>query len=105
MLDDYGDLGSDYVFVNLWGSAHGHPLTYAAVYDLVLRIRRATDIAFDPHGFRHTRATLLLRRKVPIKVVSTLLGPSRSPPRSAAFMGSEYTRAKGVQALRIPMRG
>ncbi|MFJ2574991.1 tyrosine-type recombinase/integrase [Streptomyces halstedii] len=73
---EYGDLDSDYMFVNLWGGAYGHPLTYAAVYDLVLRIRRATGIDFDPHWFRHTRATLLLRRKVPIEVVSTLLGHS-----------------------------
>jgi integrase len=42
----------------------------------VLRIRRDTGIDFDPHWFRHTRATLLLRRKVPIEVVSTLLGHS-----------------------------
>jgi site-specific recombinase XerD len=64
------------MFVNLWGGSYGHPLTYAAVYDLVLRIRHATGIDFDPHWFRHTRATLLLRRKVPIEVVSTLLGHS-----------------------------
>ena len=74
--DEYGDLDSDYMFVNLWGGSYGHPLTYAAVYDLVLRIRRDTGIDFDPHWFRHTRATLLLRRKVPIEVVSTLLGHS-----------------------------
>ncbi|MEU9167881.1 tyrosine-type recombinase/integrase [Streptomyces sp. NPDC048420] len=74
--EEYGDLDSDYMFVNLWGGSYGHPLTYAAVYDLVLRIRRDTGIDFDPHWFRHTRATLLLRRKVPIEVVSTLLGHS-----------------------------
>lgn len=73
---EYGDLDSDYMFVNLWGGAYGHPLTYAAVYDLVLRIRRDTGVDFDPHWFRHTRATLLLRRGVPIEVVSTLLGHS-----------------------------
>ena len=27
--DEYGDLDSDYVFVNLWGQPRGHPLTYA----------------------------------------------------------------------------
>ena len=32
---EYGALDSDYVFVNLWGRPHGHPLTYPAVYDLV----------------------------------------------------------------------
>ena len=37
---EYGDLDSDYMFVNLWAHPHGHPLTYAAVYDLVRRLRR-----------------------------------------------------------------
>jgi len=32
---EYGDLDSDYVFVNFWAGQCGHPLTYAAVYDLV----------------------------------------------------------------------
>jgi integrase/recombinase XerD len=73
---EYGELDSDYMFVNLWGGCYGHPLTYAAVYDLVLRLRRETGVDFDPHWFRHTRATLLLRRNVPIEVVSTLLGHS-----------------------------
>lgn len=27
--EEVGDLDSDYVFVNLWGQPHGHPLTYA----------------------------------------------------------------------------
>ena len=64
------------MFVNLWGGAIGRPLSYASVYDLVLRIRREVGFDFDPHWFRHTRTTLLLRRGVPIEVVSTLLGHS-----------------------------
>jgi integrase/recombinase XerD len=55
--EEYGDLDSDYVFVNLWGRPHGHPLTYPAVYDLVRRLRRRTGIDFDPHWWRHTLAT------------------------------------------------
>ncbi len=51
---EYGDLDSDYVFVNLWAGLLGHPLTYAAVYDLVGRLRRRTGIDFDPHWCRHT---------------------------------------------------
>lgn len=73
---EYGDLDSDYIFVNLWGGSYGRPLTYASVYDLVLRLRRETGFGFDPHWFRHTRATLLLRQGMPIEVVSTLLGYS-----------------------------
>ena len=54
---EYGDLDSDYVFVNLWGRPVGRPWTYAAVYDLVRRLRRRTGIDFDPHWMRHTAAT------------------------------------------------
>jgi len=71
---EYGDLDSDYVFVNLWGGAYGSPMTYAAVYDLVRRLRRDSGIDFDPHWFRHSYATRLLRLNTPIEVVSALLG-------------------------------
>ena len=73
---EYGDLDSDYIFVNLWSGAFGHPWTYAAVYDLVLRLRQTVGFDFDPHWCRHTYATRLLRNNTPIEVVSTLLGHS-----------------------------
>lgn len=72
--EEYGDLDSDYIFVNLWGEPRGHPLSYATVYDLVARLRRRTGIAFTPHMLRHTYATDLLRRGTPVEVVSKLLG-------------------------------
>lgn len=71
---EYGDLDSDYVFVNLWGRPHGSALTYSAVHALVRRLRRDTGIDFDPHWYRHTYATRMLRDKVPLEVVSKLLG-------------------------------
>lgn len=58
---EYGDLDSDYVFVNLWGGALRRPWTYAAVYDLVRQLRRRTGVEFDPHWIRHTAATRMLR--------------------------------------------
>jgi integrase len=72
--EEYGDLDSDYVFVNLWGRLHGHPLAYPAVYDLVRRLRRQTGIEFGPHWYRHTAATRMLRDGVPAETVSALLG-------------------------------
>jgi site-specific recombinase XerD len=72
--EEVGDLDSDHVFVNLWGSPRGHAWSYPAVYDLVLRLRRRTGIDFDPHWFRHTAATRMLRDRVPLEVVSSLLG-------------------------------
>jgi site-specific recombinase XerD len=71
---EYGDLDSDYVFVNLFAEPRGQALSYPAVYDLVKRLRRRTGIDFDPHWCRHTAATRLLRDGVPLEVVSTLLG-------------------------------
>jgi len=50
---EYGSLDSDYVFVNLWSQPYGRPWTYAAVYDLVLRLRERTGIDFEPHQYRH----------------------------------------------------
>lgn len=71
---EYGNLDSDYVFVNLFADPRGQALSYPAVYDLVLRLRRRTGLDFDPHWYRHTMATRMLRDGVPIEVVSTLLG-------------------------------
>lgn len=82
---EYGDLDSDYVFVNLWGRPHGHPLTYAAVYDLVRRLRRKTGFDFDPHWLRHTVATRLLRDGVGIEVVARLLGHSSVITTSSTY--------------------
>jgi site-specific recombinase XerD len=62
------------VFVNLFAEPRGQALSYAAVYDLVLRLRKRTGIDFDPHWARHSYATRLLRDQVPIEVVSRLLG-------------------------------
>jgi integrase/recombinase XerD len=73
---EYGDLDSDYVFVNLFAQPRGQAFSYAAVYDLVKRLRRRTGINFDPHWCRHSAATRMLRDNVPIEVVSTLLGHS-----------------------------
>jgi len=71
---EYGALDSDYVFVNLWSEPRGRPLSYPAVYDLVVRLRRVTGVAFGPHLFRHTYATWLLRRGAGMEAVKELLG-------------------------------
>ena len=71
---EYGDLDSDYVFVNLFAQQRGEAWSYPAVYDLVRRLRRSTGIDFDPHWMRHTAATRWLRDGVPVEVVAQLLG-------------------------------
>ena len=83
--DEYGDLDSDYVFVNLWGSPRGRPLTYAAVYDLVRRLRRRSGLDFDPHWLRHTAATRMLRDGIGIEVVARLLGHANVTTTAAIY--------------------
>lgn len=71
---EYGPLDSDYVFVVLAGARSGWPLDYPAVDRLVRRLRERTSVRFTPHELRHTFATDLLRRGVPVEVVQKLLG-------------------------------
>ena len=71
---EYGALDSDYVFVNLWAEPLGRPWAYPAVYDLVLRLRERTGIDFEPHQYRHTYATWLLRRGAGMETVQQCLG-------------------------------
>ncbi len=83
--EEYGGIDSDHVFVNIWAEPKGHAWTYQAVYDLVLRLRARTGIAFDPHWFRHSAATRWLRDGVPVEVVSTLLGHSSVSVTSSVY--------------------
>jgi len=78
---EYGELDSDYVFVNLWSGSVGQPLTYPSVYDLICRLRDRTGIMFGPH----TYATDLLRRGVPVEVVQHLLGHASIATTSDAY--------------------
>ncbi len=70
---EYGDLDSDYVFVNLWAGRVGHAMTYHGVHEIVLRTRRAVGFHFTSHQLRHTYATVVRRGGVPVEIVSKLL--------------------------------
>ena len=63
--EEYGGIDSDYVFVNIWAEPKGQAWSYQAAYDLVLRLRARTGIAFDPHWFRHSAATQVAARRRP----------------------------------------
>lgn len=73
------------MFVNLWAGRAGQALSYPAVYDLVLRLRRRTGLDFDPHWFRHSAATRMLRDGVPVEVVSKILGHSSVTTTMAVY--------------------
>lgn len=71
---EYGELDSDYVFVNLWGGVRGGPLLYGRVRELFARLAARTGVMLSPHVLRHTYATDLLRAGVTAVVVQRLLG-------------------------------
>jgi integrase len=73
MHEEYGELDSDYVFVNLWAGQIGRRLRYANVVEIVERTRRRVGFHFTAHMFRHTYATLARRGGVPLDLVSRLL--------------------------------
>ncbi len=75
---EYGAIDSDYVFVNLFGGQVGGAMTYPAVHQLIGRIAARTGIGFTAHTLRHSHATGMVRRGVPIEVVARLL-THRSP--------------------------
>jgi integrase/recombinase XerD len=86
MFSEYGDIDSDYVFVNLWSGRVGAPMTYSAVHDLVGRVRAATGIEFTVHMLRHTHATELVRSGVAIEVVARLLTHQSSTTTSQTYV-------------------
>jgi integrase/recombinase XerD len=91
MHDEYGDLDSDYVFVNLWAEPHGQPLRYQAVHKLVARLRQRSGVTFTLHMLRHTHATALVRAGVPIEIVARLLTHRSSTTTSSTYVHLDIT--------------
>lgn len=100
MHAEYGDLDSDYVFVNLWAEPLGRPLSYQTVDGLVARLRDRTGIHFTPHMLRHSHATDLIRKGVPVEVVSKRLTHANVSTTSEIYvhLGAEDVRAELVRA-------
>ncbi len=73
LFDEYGEVDSDYVFVNLFAPPVGRPLRYSAVAGLVDRLRARTGIDFNLHMLRHSAASEMIRAGVAIEVVSKML--------------------------------
>ena len=86
MHTEYGGIDSDYVFVNLFGGRIGAAMTYPAVHQSIGRIAARTGIGFTAHMLRHTHATGMVRRGVPIEVVARLLTHRSSTTTSQAYV-------------------
>ena len=75
---EYGDVDSDYVFVNLFGGQAGAAVTYTAVHKLIGRIAARTGIGFTAHMLRHSHATGSSDNGMAIEEISRLMGHSSS---------------------------
>ena len=97
---EYGELDSDYVFVNLWSRPYGRPLTYNAVNDLIIRTRGLVGFHFTAHQFRHTFATVARKSGVPIDVLSRLLTHSSVVTTSQIYthLDADYLRQQMFDA-------
>lgn len=59
--DEFPDVDSDYVFVNIWQGVTGSPLQYSTVQRLFQTLQRRTGVKVTAHIFRHTHVTELIR--------------------------------------------
>lgn len=96
LFDEYGEVESDYVFVNLFAPPLGRPLRYSAVAGLVGRLRARTGIDFTLHMLRHSAASEMIRAGVPIEVVSKMLTHAHvaTTSRTYVHLGVEDLRAE-----------
>lgn len=83
---EYGEIDSDYVFVNLFAGRIGQPLSYPTVHQLIHRIAVRTGIDFTAHMLRHSCATDWVRQGVPIEVVARLLTHRSSTTTSQTYV-------------------
>jgi len=86
MHEEYGDLDSDYVFVNLWAGRVGQPMNAATVAAVVRRTRVRVGFDFTPHMLRHTYVTLAMRGKVPLEIVSRLVTHGSIETTSSTYL-------------------
>lgn len=73
-MEEYGEVDSDYVFVNLWSGVVGSPITYTTVSALFKKISTKIGHPVTPHMLRHTHATELLRDKWDLAYIQKRLG-------------------------------
>ena len=74
IVDEYPDVDSDYVFVNIWKGEIGHPMKYSTARGLFKSLKKKTGIDVYAHILRHTHATDLIRSGMDIAYVQKRLG-------------------------------
>ncbi len=76
IIDEYPDVDSDYVFVNIWKGEPGTPMNYSTVTGLFKRLKKKMGIDVNSHLFRHTHASELIRAGMDMAYVQKRLGHS-----------------------------
>ncbi|MGZ6669715.1 MAG: tyrosine-type recombinase/integrase [Solirubrobacteraceae bacterium] len=99
MHEEYRDLDSDFVFVNLWGGRVGRPLSYSNVDRIVERTQQKVGFHFTAHRLRHTYATLAYRDGVQLEVIGALL-THRSPSSTLIYTHPTAEDLRAVLAER-----
>ncbi len=75
LVQEFGEMESDYVFVNLWEGQIGAPMKYATIADLFARLGKKTGIVdMHPHRLRHTHGTQLRRAGWDVALIRKRLG-------------------------------
>lgn len=74
LINEFGDIESDYVFVNLWSEPLGRPMNYSAVVSLFKRLKKKTGINIHPHMLRHTHASEFIRAGGRVDIAQRRLG-------------------------------
>jgi integrase len=73
-------------------------MTYTTVHKLIGRIAARTGVGFTAHALRHSHATDMIRRGVPIEVVARLLTHRSSTTTSQTYVHLDAADIR--QALR-----
>jgi integrase/recombinase XerD len=73
-MEEYREIDSDYVFINLWSGTIGSPMTYNTVAALFKQISTKIAHSVTPHMLRHTHATELLKDKWDLAYIQKRLG-------------------------------
>ena len=76
MLKDCGSHTKNYVFIQTKSKNPDKPLTYGAVRKIFLQISKKVGFTVNPHMFRHTHATELLRNGWDCSKIQKRLGHS-----------------------------
>ena len=101
MHDEYGDVDSDYVFVNLWSwpARRADHLRGGAQAGRSASASR-TGVEFTLHMLRHTHATALIRSGVAIEVVARLLTHRSSTTTSQIYVHLDAADVRDALAAR-----